>query len=108
MLFKEYRAVDKLNFGEMVRINKLGEACAMKRDRMAADVFNHAFTPYYERNYYEREDWNWIEGCAVSKPKFSAKTLAWLSPLVPVIAILKNNNMNRKEFFNPINWLKEK
>jgi len=90
------------------RLETLIKSARQTQERMAAGVFNNGFTPYYERNYYERKDWNWIEGYAVEKPKLSVKMLAWLSPLVPIIAILKNNNMTRKEFFNPINWLKGK
>lgn len=81
-------------------------------------MFNNAFKPDTSNNALcrmphttvyatRKKDWRFFSGTIV-KPKLSAKLLAYLSPLVPIIAILKNNSMSKREFFNPINWLKEK
>jgi len=88
-------------------------------NRRFTEILDKNLSEVWSKNYdldlksnepyvYVTNDKEWFLSKFVAKPKLSVKMLAYLTPLLPIIAVLKNNSMSKRELFNPINWLKEK
>lgn len=95
-------AIVQNNFSDILKpeLKKVYAEACQQRDIDAANIFNNAFT--YNGGW---EDYRGIDDVLLDKPKLG-KVLAYLTPLLFILGVIKNPSMSRRGIFKPWKWFR--